>query len=405
VRRALELDPYYTAQKFLLSIELQADDPSLSVIADLSGEHKFGEGGETFVFDQRLLDDIFRELRPAAKQTTRPAAGEDPFALARDYFSKALFDRAVAEVTRAVQRGADRAEGAVLLGAIYQKRGFYGEALERYREARAESPNHRVARNGEVRALLALGRSGEARPLAEALLAAFPDDVDMALMVAEARAGTADLAGAVDVLRRAEERAPARADVRKLLGDVALKTGDAELARQAYQAALELDPGYVEVWLEAGKVAMTRGDVREAERSFRAALERLPSYSDAAHALATLYADHERLPEARDLLITALERDAYDFEALVLLSRVLLDMDQAADARQAAARVVAFRPEHVAAHYHLGVALARERRYREAVQHWERCIGLDPSGPLAAKARMHARTALDLVHIFAGEAA
>jgi len=145
--------------------------------------------------------------------------------------------------------------------------------------------------------------------------------------------------------------------------------------------------------------------VREAERAFRAALERLPSYSDAAHALASLYADHERLPEALDLLIAALERDAYDFEALVLLSRVLLDMDNAADARQAAARVVAFRPEHVGAHYHLGVALARERRYREAVQHWERCISLDPSGPLAAKARMHARTALDLVHIFAGEAA
>ena len=64
-----------------------------------------------------------------------------------------------------------------------------------------------------------------------------------------------------------------------------------------------------------------------------------------------------------------------------------------------------FRPDHVAAHYCFGVALARERRYREAVQHWERCIALDPSGPHASQARMHARTALDLVHIFAGEAA
>jgi len=57
VRRALELDPYYTAQKYLLSIELAADDPALSVIPDLSGEKSFGEAGEQFVFDQRLLDE------------------------------------------------------------------------------------------------------------------------------------------------------------------------------------------------------------------------------------------------------------------------------------------------------------------------------------------------------------
>jgi len=30
------------------------------------------------------------------------------------------------------------------------------------------------------------------------------------------------------------------------------------------------------------------------------------------------------------------------------------------------------------------------------VQQWERCIGLDPAGPLAAKARTHARTALEM---------
>jgi tetratricopeptide (TPR) repeat protein len=405
VRRALELDPYYSAQKFLLSIELQADDPSLSVIPDLSGERQFGESGETFVFDQRLLDDIFTELKPASAAPARARGGEDHFALARDYVTKGLFDRAVAEATRAVQRGADRTEGSVLLGTIYAKRGLHGEALERFREARGVMNGHRGARNGEVRSLLALERASEARPLAEQLVASFPDDVDAALMLAESRAATGDPSGAIEVLRRAEERAPARADVRKLMGDVALKMGDTELARSAYGAALELDPGYVEVWLEMGRLAQARKDVREAERAFRAALERLPTFHEAAYALASLYADGERLNDALDLLIATLERDAYDFEALVLLARVLLDMNRAADATAAAQRVIAFRPDHAGAHYQMGVALARERRYREAVQHWERCIALDPSGPLAARARTHARTAADLVHIFAGEPA
>ena len=405
VRRALELDPYYVAQNFLLAIELQYEDPSLTVVPDRSGERPFGESSETFQFDPRLLDDLFKELRPAAPAPEKQKAGGDPYALARDYLSKSLFERAVAEVTRAIQRGADRGEGAVLLGNIYARRGLWGEALERYREGRQQAPTHRGAREGELRALLALGKAAEARPLAEALVTAFPDDADLALLAAEARSKSGDPAGAVEILRHAEVRAPARADIRKLLGDVALKVGDGALAQASYRAALDLDPANVEVWLGCGRLAEARGALREAEEAYRSALEHLPSYSPAAHALADLLSRGGRGGEAMDVLIATLGRDAFDFEALVLLARVLLGSNRAVDALTACERVARFEPDHLAANYYLGVALARERRYREAVQRWERCITLDSSGPYAQKARTHARTALDLVHIFAGEAA
>jgi tetratricopeptide (TPR) repeat protein len=319
--------------------------------------------------------------------------------------SKGLLERATAEVTRALARGADRADGAALLGAIYAKRGVHGEALERFREARTLVPAHRAARVGEVRALIQLGRHAEARPLAEVLLTGAPDDVDAALLAAESRAATGDPVGAIEVLRKAQLRAPSRADVPRLLGDVAQSVGDLELARQAYASALELDPAYAEVWLAAGRLAWQRGDGTEAERSYRTALERLPTFAEAAHALAELLGAQERHGDALDVLVASLDRDPYDFESLVLLSQVLLDLDRSADAAAACERVVRFQPENAAAHYHLGIALARERRYREAVQHWERCITLEPSGPYAAKARGHSRTANDLVHIFAGEAA
>ena len=64
-----------------------------------------------------------------------------------------------------------------------------------------------------------------------------------------------------------------------------------------------------------------------------------------------------------------------------------------------------FEPDHVAARFQLGLALARERRYREAVAQWERVVALEPGGTLAQQARTHTRTALDLMHIFSGEAA
>jgi tetratricopeptide (TPR) repeat protein len=404
VRRALELDPYYTAPRYLLAIELPTEDPGLTMIPDLSAERRTGQPGVAFQFDERLLDGIFAELKPAP--APRAAAADDAFALARDYLSKGLFERAVAEVTRAVQRGGGRTAAAVLLGEVYLRQGLYGEALERFREGRAAEGAQRAAREGEVRALLALDRAGEARPLAEALLTAFGDDVECALLAARARAATGDPAGAVQVLRRAEERAPARADVRKVLGDVAAAVGDRELARTAYQAALELDPGFVEVWLAAGRLAEERGEAREAEAAYRAALARLPSFVEAALALAgLLVGDAARAGEALDVLVPLLERDPYDMEALTLLARVLLELGRPTDAATAALRVARFRPDDPEAHYYLGLAFARERRYREAMRAWERCIAAAPAGPLAAKARGHLRTAQDLVHIFAGETA
>src|SRR5206468_7597784 len=106
----------------------------------------------------RLVDNIFQELAPApAAEAPVAKSADDPLALARDYVSKGLMDVAAAEAVRAVQRGADRGDAAVLLGDIFARRGLHGEALDRYREARALAPQRADALRGEVKALFALG--------------------------------------------------------------------------------------------------------------------------------------------------------------------------------------------------------------------------------------------------------
>jgi tetratricopeptide (TPR) repeat protein len=405
-KRALELDPYYVSQKFALTIDLQYEESTIGVVPEISADVTADTLGADFSFDQRLLDNIFQELAPPeAPVGAEPRGRDDQLALARDYVSKGLFDLAAAEAVRAVQRGADRADATTLIGDLYAKRGLHGEALERYREVRALDAGRTDARLGEVQALLALGRAAEAGGPAEELLTLAPGDVEALVVVAKARAAQGDPAAALTALQQAQNRAPARADLRKLQGDVLVKVGDRGGALAAYRAALELDQGFVAVWVDLGRLHEQREEWADGQRAYERALEVLPTYHEAALALADLQRRQGRLRPAIARLAELLEQDPYDLEALILLGRTLLEDKRAQAALEAFRRVLKFDPEHVAALFNEGVVLARLRRYREAVHAWERVTRLDPSGPFAQRARVHARTALDLQHIFTSDAA
>ena len=407
-KRALELDPYYVSQKFALTIDLQYERTTIGIAPEISADVTAETIGEDFAFDQRLVDNIFQELAPApAAEAPVAKSADDPLALARDYVSKGLMDVAAAEAVRAVQRGADRGDAAVLLGDIFARRGLHGEALDRYREARALAPQRADALLGEVKALFALGgsRAEEAHELAEQLLALTPDDVEALVAVAKGRAAVGDAAGALTVLQQAQARAPARADLRKLQGDVALKIGDKSGALAAYRAALELDRGYVQVWLDLGRLYEDKEAWADAQAAYERALEALPTFNEAALALADLLRRSGRPRAAVVRLAEMLEQDPYDLAALLLLGRALLDDKRDEQSLEAFRRALKFDPDQVEALFQLGVVLARLHRYGEAVHAWEKVTRLDPSGPFAQRARVHARTALDLQHIFTSDAA
>ncbi len=404
-KRALELDPYYVSQKFALTIDLQYEESTIGVVPEISADVTADSLGADFSFDQRLLDNIFQELAPPEPPVAEPRGRDDQLALARDYVSKGLFDLASAEAVRAMQRGADKAAATALIGDLYAKRGLHGEALERYREVRALDPARTDARLGEIQALLALGRVAEASGPAEELLTLAPGDVEALVVVARARAVQGDAAAALTALQQAQSRAPARADLRKLQGDVLVKVGDRGGALAAYRAALELDQGFVAVWVDLGRLHEQREQWSDAQRAYERALDVLPTYHEAGLALADLQRRLGRLRPAIALLAEQLEQDPYDLEALILLGRALQDDRRPQAALEAFRRVLKFDPEHVAALFNEGVVLARLRRYREAVHAWEQVTRLDPSGPFAQRARMHARTAIDLQHIFTSDAA
>jgi tetratricopeptide (TPR) repeat protein len=320
--------------------------------------------------------------------------------MAADFLSKGFFDRAQAEAKRAVARGGDKVRGNTLLGDVFAKQGLWGEALERYREARRDAPNHAAAMIGEANALLRLGRANDARLVAEAVLQRTPESIDSLMLAAAARGEAGDPAAALAALETARRVAPKRADVHKHIGDIARKLKDNEGAIAAFRSALALDPQYAVVRFQLARLLTERQQYREAEQELLAALDAVPTYGEATLALAGLLRHLRRPGEALPLLVELLQRDPYHFEALIALGEVLLALDRKADAVTAFSRVLRFDPKHVGALFHEGALLAEQHRYREAIDRWQQVIELGPTSDYARRARREIRTAADLQRIF-----
>lgn len=390
-KRALEIDPYYTPQTFQLAIDLEFEDVNLTVVPDLGGEKRMSGGVETFSFDKGLLDSIFKQLEPVEEPDTAPPPEADAYALAEDFLSKGLVDRAMAEVRRAMQRGADPARGDSLLGEAFGRQGAWGDALERFEAARRANPSHAEALRGETQALLMLGRGADAAEPAALLLQVLPTDVDALLLVATARFESGDPEGALEVLDRARRADPSRAEVLRGVGNVLRAMENIDAAISAYRHALSIDGDFAAVRYDLAQLLITRGDFSEAERELMLALDAVPTYADATLALAALHRQREESGKALALLVEFLERDPYSFDGLVALGELLLDTGRPDDAAFAFQRVLRFDPAHVGAVFHQGVLLARQERFREALACFRRVAELEPHGDYARRAFREAR--------------
>jgi tetratricopeptide (TPR) repeat protein len=306
----------------------------------------------------------------------------------------------MAEASRAIARGADAAEGNALLGDILCRQGAYGDALEKYRAARAVNPHHLRAQRGEAQTLLLLGRGAEAREISEQVLASAPRDVDAFMLAATCRFEAGDPAAALQALDAARVLAPERADVLRWIGNITRSLGDLDGAIRAYRDALVLDGDFAAVRFDLARLLMQRDLWHEAEQELVAALDAVPTYAEATLELATLRRLTGKQQEAVILLVDLLQRDSYNFDGHVALGETLIELNRASDAATAFRRVLAFDPDHAGATFYDGVLLAGRKRYRDAIDRWHRVVELEPAGEYARRARREMRTAEDLLVVF-----
>jgi tetratricopeptide (TPR) repeat protein len=400
-KRALELEPFYVPQKYTLALDLQYEDPTIAIAppltSDVGGELLAGE----FDFASGTLDQLFDELVAEEAPAPSAAPADDPLSLARDYAAKGLLELATAEAGRARARGAEAASVAGLLGEIHAQRGLHGEALEQFRAAREARSDDWCSALGEIRALVALERGAEAVVLAEALVATQRDNADVQAALARARLAAGRVQPALLAVRDALALAPGQPELYQLQAIICAQLGDIDAALDACQLALRVDAGLVQVWLELARLEERRENWTAANAAYGRALDLLPTFIAAALGRADLARRTESPKAAIALLVDLLNADPYEFEALLLLGRALLDDGRAAQALEAFDRILRFLPQHAEALFYRGVALARERQFADAVGAWDQVVQLAPGAELATAARSRARSARDLQHILA----
>jgi len=318
------------------------------------------------------------------------------FDAARDYVANGLYDDALAEATRAVREGADRGEGALLIGEVYRLRGLYGEALERFQEARILRPGDPEALAGVALCLLQLDRLEEARDAAEELQPKAGDDLAKLITVGEVLTRSGDAKRAMEVLDVAVQIAPNDPVVHRQLARAALAGGNRRRAKNAYWKAITEDPDYAAARVELGQILIDEGAYAEAEGEIRRALSLMPTYTEASLVLAGLLGRQGRTREMINLVAEVLETEPYNLEALVPLGEALAKEGRHRDAEQAFRRVLHFDPDRPVALFRLGELSAEAGRYKEALNHWRRLFEVDPDSEYAARARVQARVALGL---------
>lgn len=378
-RKALAIDPYFTAPRLVLAIELQFEYSEVHA-PDVGSADRVATAEPVAGF-QLLAGDVGAAIaRLREGDAARGAAGNSGagkgrgsgFQRAVELMARGALPQALAEIRRVVLAGGDSIEGAILSGEALQRQGLDGEALERFDAAAARlegqgwDSRHTRAWVGRGGCLLALGRVAEAGDVADTLAVNAPTEGKATSFRAEALLATGAAGKAYALLSQLADEDPADAAVLVRLAVAARRAGRLDLARRVLRDALALDPDLAFARLELGSLHLAEGEFDEAAEQGRAALSALPGYAEAARLVADAERAAGRAEAAIAVLAELLEEDAYHLPSLLYLGQMLLHTGRAGDARVAFRRVLRLSPESGDAWLGLSRSYLAEGRANEA---------------------------------------
>jgi tetratricopeptide (TPR) repeat protein len=167
--RAIQADPLHALAHRNLSLAFSGlgDEEASAECAARAKELDPAELPQTM-----LLEMDAAENASAIPDGSIAATAIPDYTLASDYLSKGLYDRALAEIRRAMARGADEKDGMILLGKCFAARGEYEVAEKEFVAVLGEMPADDSAALELASVYRAMGRPSDALRRAVGLLRA-----------------------------------------------------------------------------------------------------------------------------------------------------------------------------------------------------------------------------------------
>jgi Tfp pilus assembly protein PilF len=290
---------------------------------------------------------------------------------------------AAAPARETPQASAEVREGEQLL-----QQGDGEGAKAKFEAALAKNPK-------DPRALLGLGLAEEALGHVDAAVDAYREALEVDGSLAEAHNNLGlilrdkdQLDAAVAELEAAVKADPRLASAQANLALAYEDQGRAPEATKAYEAAIGLSDDAM-LHANFGLFLLGAGNSERAVSELRKALD--GAKGDRAVLLAV--GNGMRRAGKPDEAVRALSEAVKGGDGKptpALLSELALAQHAAnldADAKKSLEQALELDPKYASAHYVLGSLLAGEGNKKEAIKHYQKCIDLDPKGPLADKAR------------------
>lgn len=231
------------------------------------------------------------------------------------------------------------------------------------------------------------GKLADAKALYEAVLRRDAKNFDALRLLGIVALDTGNLSVAVDLLGRAIKINPRSGAVyyNRAAALHGLKRWTEALA--AYDKALALEPTLVEAHNNRGNTLKALNRAEEALTSYDRALTLKPNAAEVWNNRANLLQEMQRSEEALANYDKALAyRPAFP-EALVSRGNVLLSARQAADALISYDAAIALGPDDAAAHCYRGIALMALHRPEAALASFDKAIALNPRHAEALNSR------------------
>lgn len=284
--------------------------------------------------------------------------------------------------------GIDRVKSLLQEADRFAADSLYGEALERYEQARSLTEHDESASGlwvraamGELRSRCLLRRSAGSESLVRLLAAKLGSDPELLILKAAALMDRAEASAnehdarectglALAALRSLLAMSVESAALLHFAGDTAVRANDSRLALSLYRCALALDPVRPTPRVTIAQVLRNQGDLHAAHLEIVAALAVAPEWHEARAELARIHRAAGRLEEAGRSLVQCLQRVPTDIGVMLDLADVLILQERHGDASEVVHRVLRRDATNVRALWYDSILLVRNGRIREACARW-----------------------------------